>query len=127
MTVVHLDTHVVVWLAAELVGALSDPARRAIERAERVEISPMVIYELAVLHELGRIDRPPDAIVNPMRERVGLAVSDLAFHAVVERATALNWTRDPCDRLIVAHAEASAAQLVTKDRRIRANCAVAVW
>ena len=40
----------------------------------------------ASLPELGRIDRPPDAIVNPMRERVGLAVSDLAFHAVVERA-----------------------------------------
>lgn len=127
MSTAHLDTHVVVWLAAELVGALSRPARRAVEQAERVEISPMVIYELAVLHELGRLDRPPAAIVGPLTDRVGLAVSDLPFHEVVGRAATLDWTREPCDRLIAAQAEVAGASLVTKDRRIRAHCPAAVW
>ena len=127
MTTAHLDTHVVVWLAAELVGALSPVARRTIERAERVEISPMVVYEMAVLHELGRLDRPPSAVIGPLAERVGLAVSSLGFEAVVDRAAELDWTREPCDRLITAQAEVAGARLVTKDRRIRAHSTAAVW
>ncbi len=127
MTTAHLDTHVVVWLAAALVGALSRDARRAIERAEVIEISPMVVYELEVLHELGRLDRPPSAILGPLTERVGLAVSPLGFQAVVERAASLEWTREPCDRLITAQAEVAGARLVTRDRSIRAQSAAALW
>ncbi len=127
MTTAHLDTHVVVWLGAELVGALSRDARRVVERAERIEISPMVVHELAVLHELGRLDRPASAILDRLIEGVGLRVSDLPFQAVVEQAASLDWTREPCDRLITAQAELAGARLVTKDRRIRANSAVALW
>ncbi len=127
MRTAHLDTHVLVWLGAELVGSLSQAARRAVERAERVEISPMVVYELAVLHELGRLDRPPAAILTALAERVGLVISDLPFPAVVERAASLDWTREPYDRLITAQAELAGARLVTRDRRIRANSAAALW
>ncbi len=127
MTAVHLDTHVVVWLGAELVGSLSGLARRAIERAETLEVSPMVVHELAVLHELGRIGLGPGEILGPLAERVGLGVSDLGFGDVVEHAASLRWTREPCDRLITAQAELAEARLVTKDRLIRANSAAALW
>lgn len=127
MTTVHLDTHVVVWLGAQLVGALSRPARQAIERADTVAISPMVVYELAVLHELGRIEQGPTQILGPLAERVGLEVSDLAFGLVAAHAVSLHWTREPCDRLIAAQAELAEARLVTKDRRIRANSPAALW
>lgn len=127
MTTAHLDTHVVVWLGAELVGALSRPARQAVEQAETLEISPMVVYELAVLHELGRIGQGPVEILGLLAERVGLGVSDLAFGRIVEHAATLHWTREPCDRLITAQAELAGARLVTKDRRIRANSTAALW
>jgi len=127
VTTAHLDTHVVVWLGAQLVGALSQPARRIIEQADTLEISPMVVYELSVLHELGRVEQGPTAILDPLAERVGLGVSDLSFGRVVAHAASLHWTREPCDRLITAQAELAGARLVTKDRLIRANSPAALW
>lgn len=127
MTTAHLDTHVVVWLGAELVGSLSRLARQVIERAETLEVSPMVVYELTVLHELGRVEQDAAEILGLLGERVGLGVSDLAFGRIVEHAATLRWTREPCDRLITAQAELAGATLVTKDRRIRANSPAALW
>jgi len=37
------------------------------------------------------------------------------------------WTRDPFDRLIVAHAIKANCNLLTKDEKIRKNYAHAVW
>jgi len=37
------------------------------------------------------------------------------------------WTRDPFDRLIVAHAAANDARLLTKDEKIRRHYKRAVW
>ncbi|WP_199317478.1 hypothetical protein [Planktothricoides raciborskii] len=39
----------------------------------------------------------------------------------------LDWTRDPFDRLIVAHAAVNNNILLTKDRIILANYAQAQW
>jgi PIN domain nuclease of toxin-antitoxin system len=40
---------------------------------------------------------------------------------------ALNWTRDPFDRLIVAHSLCRGISLLTKDRTIRSRVELAVW
>lgn len=122
----HLDTHVVVWLYNGNAELFPAPARRRIE-AEPVCISPMVALELQYLHETGRLDVASHVVVADLRGRIGLGVSETSFAQIVSVAPTLTWTRDPFDRLIVAHATAEAAPLLTRDRRIRAHYADAVW
>ena len=47
--------------------------------------------------------------------------------AIVDRARELTWTRDPFDRLLVAHALLHEAAFVTHDRRIHEHLPTAVW
>ena len=50
---IHLDTHVVVWLYAGRTDLLSAAAVEAIEE-HSMAISPIVLLELEYLHEIGR-------------------------------------------------------------------------
>ena len=45
----------------------------------------------------------------------------------MRQALAEKWSRDPFDRLIVAHAKAQKTPLVTRDEKIRENYRLAVW
>ena len=56
---------------------------------------------------------------------VGLVTNRTPFIDVVGAATDLTWTRDPFDRLICAQAVAENAVLLTRNRKIRANLALA--
>ena len=61
-------------------------------------------------------------------QKIGLTVCDHAFRIVAETALGETWTRDPFDRIIVAHAKANGfAPLLTKDEAIRANYPNARW
>ena len=51
-TVIHLDTHVVVWLYAGDLRRFSPGARRRLG-GEELRISPMVAIEIQYLHEVG--------------------------------------------------------------------------
>jgi PIN domain nuclease of toxin-antitoxin system len=46
---------------------------------------------------------------------------------VVAAARKIKWTRDPSDRLITAHAALGDDTLLTRDKIIRANYALAAW
>jgi PIN domain nuclease of toxin-antitoxin system len=66
-------------------------------------------------------------VIADLERRIALRESDLPFQKVVSIATALTWTRDPFDRLIVAQAQAQRAPLVTADNVIRKHFKGAVW
>ena len=51
---VYLDTHVLVWIAKGEDHQLSSSAREAIENDDLL-VSPAVILELELLHEIGRL------------------------------------------------------------------------
>jgi PIN domain nuclease of toxin-antitoxin system len=87
----------------------------------------MVELELQFLFEIGRTGQPGAVVVGDLKDRIGLAVSDVPFPAVATVAAQLSWTRDPFDRLIVAQAMAEQATLLTRDKVIRANFRKAVW
>ena len=123
---VHLDTHVVVWLAERDFQQLSQPANTAIAQGP-VRITPMVLLELQYLQDMGRTLLGPDEIVLILAGEIGLTISDTPFIAVANQARQVRWTRDPFDRMIVAAALADQANLVTKDRLIRTNLPSAVW
>jgi PIN domain nuclease of toxin-antitoxin system len=123
----YLDTQVVVWLAAGTVEKISAAASAAIEDSE-LAISPMVLLELQYLYEIKRILREPLALVNDVETQIGLRVRDHAFAAIVHTALFETWTRDPFDRVIVAHARTDGhAPLITSDPKIRENYSRAVW
>jgi PIN domain nuclease of toxin-antitoxin system len=124
--VIYLDTHVVIWIYGGDVDKLSKKAAEQIQYDD-LRISPAVILELEFLHEIHRLKRTAAHIVATLVQDVGLQVCELSFVAVAESAVEQKWVRDPFDRLIVGHANANEAPLVTKDEKIRRHYRRAVW
>lgn len=123
---IHLDTHVVVWLYAGNVTGLLAPVAPLLER-EDLAVSPMVELELEHLHEIGRLKPTGRAVLDDLAARVGLQRRDMAFAAAVGVAAGLQWTRDPFDRLIVASAVVEGVGLLTRDETILEKFDGAVW
>lgn len=122
---VHLDTHVAIWLVAGDKRRLKGVAARL--RRSTLWLSPVALLEMEFLHEIGRIRRPVSDIWEILAEDHGVAEAAGDLRAVGRQARQLAWTRDPFDRLIVAHALAEGAILLTADATIRAQCAQARW
>ena len=124
--VVHLDTHVIVWLYEGKVERLGKAARRAIESSNLVA-SPAAVLELEFLHEIGRLKPTATKVMTVLAADISLQICDMTFRTVVDRALQEAWGRDPFDRLIVANAKAASAPLATKDDHILDNYARAIW
>ena len=118
-----LDTHVLLhWFSA---GARLSPRQRRILRTADPEqplwVSDISLWEIATLHELGRIrlHRPlrdwlEAAVAPPLVRRVGISPVVAAGVAALPQS----FHRDPADRIIVASARVVNATLLTQDRQI---------
>jgi len=125
--VAYLDTHVVIWLCENNTRRLSDPALATINEHDLL-ISPAVLIELNFLLQIGRIVRAPLDLAKQLRMQLNVQVCNRSFADLAETALFENWTRDPFDLLIVAHAKANNyAPLVTQDEKIRLHYPKAVW
>jgi PIN domain nuclease of toxin-antitoxin system len=124
--VIYLDTHIIVWLYVGDLTKLSPNAREIINQNDLM-ISPMVCLELQYLKEIGRLTIDGQKITDYLVEAIQLKICDISFRDIITEANKLSWTRDPFDRLIVAHAITANCNLLTKDERIRNNFACAVW
>jgi PIN domain nuclease of toxin-antitoxin system len=124
--VIHLDTHIVCWLYEGRTELLSPAALSAIE-TNLLQVSPVVQLELSYLHEIGRISRGGSHVLEALAKDIGLSVADVSFAQIMKSAEMLTWTRDPFDRMIVAHCVVANATLVSKDALIRENFSRAVW
>jgi PIN domain nuclease of toxin-antitoxin system len=125
-TVIHLDTHVLVWLFGRERTRIPEAAQRRME-AEELGISPMVELELSYLWEVGKVSLPAREVLDELVPELGLTMSSAPFQSLARAATGLRWTRDPFDRLIVAQALIDDAPLLTADGTILANFPLAVW
>ena len=121
-----LDTHILVWLYKGTRELFSERAQRELQNHELV-ISPIVLLELEYLHEAKKIRVNGEIIVSDLQKAIGVRVAHGDGEVVVRAALALSWTRDPFDRMIVAHAVSQKAMLLTKDRTILRHYAQAVW
>jgi PIN domain nuclease of toxin-antitoxin system len=123
----YVDTGVAVWLAEANLAKLSQKALSLIQTAE-LRISPMAVVELQYLYEIRRIIVKPQEILLKLNVEIGLTVCNHPFPIIAETALGETWSRDPFDRMIVAHAKANgAAPLLTKDELIRENYHNARW
>lgn len=123
---IHLDTNAVIWLVRAEHDRLSRPARQALSR-ESPTVSPIVVLELQLLHDIGRIAIHPEAVLEYLRSDTGLEISQTGFDRVISAARPLTWTRDPFDRLVCGAAIADGAGLITSDRHIRQHLPSAIW
>jgi PIN domain nuclease of toxin-antitoxin system len=120
-----LDTHILLWLDNGD-RRLSEPSRRAIERARgeggRIFFSAVSVWEIAMLVEKGAIELavPVKRWVERVLDQSGVEAVPLG-HAAASRAYTLHHLehRDPADRLLIATAIGLECPLVTYDDRIR--------
>ncbi len=129
--VILLDTHVLIWLAADP-RQLSKPATAAIRRAlqrDSLAIAAISLWELAWLAKAGRIDF--DGTVAAFLARITERLTVLPLTAEVAALAPelpASYPKDPADRLIGATALSTGTPLVTKDEDIRRSGAVkTVW
>ena len=123
---VCLDTHAVVWIVGGQAEKIGEEARALIARAELL-LSPAVTLELQFLYEVGRVNAPAADAMRTLQQACDVRVATDPFDRVVSAAIAESWTRDPFDRLIVAHARMLGALLLSRDRRMAAAYSNTRW
>ena len=116
-----LDTATWIWRASDP-KRLTTSARRAIDEAERVLVSAISVWEVAMLVAKRRIqlDRPVEQWVDIALALPGIQLAPLE-PAIAVRSTKLpgEFHSDPADCIIVATALENAVPIITPDARIR--------
>ena len=122
---IFLDTHAAIFLTRKA----SKVPRRAMELldSQALFISPMVRLEFDFLHESQNIHEEPAAIWELLQRDLAITIETEGWARAAEIAQVLNWTRDPFDRLIVAHALVWSAPLLTRDTLMHEHYALAFW
>ncbi|MBF2016336.1 MAG: PIN domain-containing protein [Rivularia sp. T60_A2020_040] len=123
---IYLDTHVVVWLYSGLTDKLSELAKSLINDNE-IYILAIVRLELQYLYEIKRITHQPDTIIAELSEQIDLQICNKSFNQIISMSLAINWTRDPFDRIITANAQIGDNILLSKDGNILNNYTCAKW
>lgn len=106
-----LDTNAVIWA---LVGSARSAPLAGF--AGRIRVSPVSLLEIKLLKEVGRVrealGHTLEEIVHDPRWKLDSPSSAGLFAAAFD----IEWTRDPFDRLLVAHASYRGWSLATGDR-----------
>src|SRR5262245_24151105 len=102
-----------VWLYEDPERLIPAPVRDRLN-GEPLALSPFVRLELQYLYEVRKISVPAQAIVDDLAPKLEMVLTDPPSAQICQTATALDWTRDPFDRLISAQALTSEITLVTK-------------
>jgi PIN domain nuclease of toxin-antitoxin system len=110
--VILLDTNALIWLDTR-----HRRARPLTAHPEPLVISPATVLELQFLAESGRL-RLPRSGVEAILQDDRWTVDDPPAAAWFARAAEESWTRDPFDRLIVAHARLRRCRIATGDTAI---------
>lgn len=122
-----LDTHAFLWFLTDS-PELSTAASRLIGRTEKVAISIVSLWEIALKKSIGKLDIEQsiselEQFCNEKRIQIlPIAVSDLELISSLPPIH-----KDPFDRLIVCQALRNGAIVVTRDSNISRYPARTIW
>lgn len=122
---IFLDTNAIIYLYAG--------DRHFSERTQKFMddndclISPVVQLEYQYLHEIGRVKKTFETVLNALKQDIDLEMSDISLSKLINEAVKITWTRDPFDRLITAHAKLEHRYLITSDQTIQKHYSKALW
>lgn len=113
-----LDTHFLLWAVT---GAARLDEFGWLERYAPLGVSPLSFLEIRFLAEAGRLEVRDAEFMEAVSSDPRFVVDEAPLVPIVRHALALTWTRDPFDRLLVAHSRARRVPFCTIDQRIRAH------
>jgi len=119
--VILLDTHTLVWLTEghHELGRRAREAADAALVAGRLTVSAITFWEIAMLHEKGRLRlRQPLPAWRSELLDAGLVEIPVTGEIGIAAATLPDFHPDPADRLIAATASIRRAKLITADERV---------
>jgi PIN domain nuclease of toxin-antitoxin system len=122
--IIFLDTHAVIWLytGKKVFGKKS----LQLMNESDLRISPIVRLELMLLFRKKRIV-DPHKILSSLKKDFYFDEDRIDLSALITKSMLLDFTNDPFDRMIAAHATVRKSYLVTKDSEILKNSKWAVW
>jgi PIN domain nuclease of toxin-antitoxin system len=110
-----LDTHFLIWT---VLGSRRLHEFPWIDQYRPWSVSPLSFLEIQFLAEVGRLSVRNPEFVNAVTEDARFIVDEVPLLPLVRQALRVGWTRDPFDRLLVAHSVARRVALCTTDARI---------
>ncbi len=115
--IIILDTHIWFWWMSQEYQNFPKQWSGIIEAAEKVVVSPVSCFEIALLHQRNRLSLPCEPREWFQEALAPAGVELLAISAeIAARAAALSQIhKDPFDRIIIASALESQAKLASID------------
>jgi PIN domain nuclease of toxin-antitoxin system len=113
-----LDTHFLIWLVLSSKRLAEFPW---LDRYRPWGVSPVSFLEIQFLAEVGRLSVRNPGFTHMVMDDTRFRVDDIPLATIVRHALSLDWTRDPFDRLLVAHSSARRVAFCTTDRTIRSH------
>ena len=115
--IIVLDTHIWIWFVTQEFSRFPSNWREEIELAERVGISPVSCYEVALAHQKGRLELPYSVALwleNALKP-TGIELLPLTANIAFQAVSLSPVHKDPFDRLIIATAIIYQAKLASID------------
>jgi len=110
-----LDTHFLIWL---VLGSKRIAKFPWLDRYRPWGVSPVSFLEIQFLAEIGRLTARNPEFTTAVMSDERFTVDDIPLTSLVRYALQLDWTRDPFDRLLVAHSLARRIAFCATDRAI---------
>jgi PIN domain nuclease of toxin-antitoxin system len=106
------------------VDRIGEKVKRAIAGNDML-VSAVVIWEVAIKRQLGKLDAPSDLL--DQLEAAGVGLLPITPRHADRVGTLPPHHRDPFDRLLVAQAECDGLVLATADEDLRLYEAETIW
>ncbi len=115
-----LDTHIFLWSLLEPERLKQHVATALENPANELWLSPIVIWEVLILAEKGRVVLEPDAVtwVRKVLQTIPFREAPLTHEVAIQSQSVELPHRDPVDRFLAATALVYDLTIVTADERL---------
>lgn len=124
-----IDSHVFIWMTSDD-PQISGRAREAILNEDRILLSIVSVWELAIKYSLGKLWPTEDdfgKFISDSIQLCGVEILPITVTHTVALTSLPMHHRDPFDRMLIAQSIAEGIPIVTHDSQIREYACEVVW